>query len=806
MDSIVNSSDVSADGGLRADGERFMPAVMRGSIVLEHIHRYELAAQLVRGRVVLDIASGEGYGSALLAQWAESVFGVDIAPDAVRHAQATYGHDRLKFLVGDCAAIPLGDHSIDVVVSFETIEHHDRHEQMLSEIKRVLRPDGLLLMSSPDKLEYSEKTGLRNQFHVKELYEHEFKSLIAAHFEQCAFLGQRMLYGSAIGGSEAAGPPRFRTFGTSEPASAQLQRPQYWIALASDRQLPLIDASFLEEAPEARFVEARNERQSAFAAIARAVAPPRSDVLRAALTDKWYLGNNADVAASGVDPVEHWLERGVVECRQPGSDMVALIRALAEEGHARAAMTARAELPPEELLGAALPALLEAQRTLEAHLRERVELERSHAEEVDALKASQAARMQEAEASGAALLQRLADREREHAEAIAQLGAQHAADLNAAAQRHQGEIKAVLAERASLEARVQAMEAAHAQELAVVRATEQAHAQAALQQAEQARAEGAQAMESLRQEHVARERAVFDRLTQLQASLQADAARRESALQELAQRLQGDHSQAILHLTSLQTVHQQDSEARWHKLGEVLNRNGADTSALINQISKEALQRDEAWMAHFQSLQTSAAQERQMQLAAFERQLADLASHLRETSVQAQAAQSSRLEAQFNEVQGQAARHGEAIAREHAALRERLDQWLNGTLRQRESGWDQERQAVADRIARLEEQLQEAHRRTVELVARHEAQLERVAQQAAERLEAGTRNLEQERAALLLQHRQAEAKTLRELLDLQSRRSWRWAARLGRWLGDPPLPDWPVTRVTEASESRGERP
>ncbi|MGB4263950.1 MAG: methyltransferase domain-containing protein, partial [Bacteroidales bacterium] len=88
--------------------------------------------------------------------------------------------------------------TIDVVVSFETIEHTTMHDEMMLEIKRVLKPDGLLIMSSPDKYNYSEKRGFRNKFHVKELYLEEFENLIKKYFKYDKMLFQRYFHGSMM--------------------------------------------------------------------------------------------------------------------------------------------------------------------------------------------------------------------------------------------------------------------------------------------------------------------------------------------------------------------------------------------------------------------------------------------------------------------------------------------------------------------------------------------------------------------------------------------------------------------------------
>ena len=85
--------------------------------------------------------------------------------------------------------------SVDLVVSFETIEHHDRHLEMVKEIRRILRPDGVLIISSPDKHEYSDVPGFKNEYHVKELYLSEFTDLLASHFTHVGVFGQRISSG-----------------------------------------------------------------------------------------------------------------------------------------------------------------------------------------------------------------------------------------------------------------------------------------------------------------------------------------------------------------------------------------------------------------------------------------------------------------------------------------------------------------------------------------------------------------------------------------------------------------------------------
>lgn len=172
-------------------GERMVPDHNQNkSIYAEHIVRYMFAIQFVKNKVVLDIASGSGYGTAMIADAnAKKVTGIDISEEAIAHSKEHYGRDNIKFLVGDAAKIPLDDNSIEVAISFETIEHIPDYRAFLSEIRRVLKPDGIFLVSTPNKAIYPPG----NEYHIKEFYIEEFQDLLGEYFPEIVLEKQKTL-------------------------------------------------------------------------------------------------------------------------------------------------------------------------------------------------------------------------------------------------------------------------------------------------------------------------------------------------------------------------------------------------------------------------------------------------------------------------------------------------------------------------------------------------------------------------------------------------------------------------------------
>lgn len=254
-------------------GERYVPWVDLGTpeIHYEHLHRYYFASQFVEGKKVLDLASGEGYGCAIMAEKAAEVIGVELDENAVKHAVYRYNLPNVKFMKGSITEIPIqGEKIFDVITCFEAIEHIENHEKLLAEVKRLLKQDGLFIISSPNRLLYSDKTGYKNPYHVRELYFDEFRGLLVKYFPYVYFLGQKVYPVSSIW-PLGAGKGFYTEFCVRKadtgfiPVGVQEKIPLYFIAIASEQKLPEgIKFSTLTDVSEELFGRLRqlvNERE-----------------------------------------------------------------------------------------------------------------------------------------------------------------------------------------------------------------------------------------------------------------------------------------------------------------------------------------------------------------------------------------------------------------------------------------------------------------------------------------------------------------------------------------------------------------
>lgn len=171
--------------------ERIVPDETEPGIVALHRKRYEFALPLCDGKDVLDLGCGVGYGTALLAERARRAVGIDLDPDAIAYARRRYGATNVEYREDDALALGLVDGSFDVVCSFETIEHVADRDALLREVRRVLRPGGSFLVSTPRATRTEPEP--ENPFHAVELSRADFEALLRRHFDEVELYGQRRL-------------------------------------------------------------------------------------------------------------------------------------------------------------------------------------------------------------------------------------------------------------------------------------------------------------------------------------------------------------------------------------------------------------------------------------------------------------------------------------------------------------------------------------------------------------------------------------------------------------------------------------
>jgi len=177
-------------------GERAVEGLTPGRIWQDHTARYRFACAYVRGKSVLDIACGTGFGSRILLQaGAARVVGIDISEDAIRFAREKYEAPGLEFETGDVLSIPYPQDSFERIVSFETLEHVKNPKRALEEMNRVLAPGGVLAISSPNRKltspQKKKEEAPANPFHVTEFTVAEFREILDGRFEVLEFYGQR---------------------------------------------------------------------------------------------------------------------------------------------------------------------------------------------------------------------------------------------------------------------------------------------------------------------------------------------------------------------------------------------------------------------------------------------------------------------------------------------------------------------------------------------------------------------------------------------------------------------------------------
>ncbi len=165
---------------LEFTGERVVPSKSPPRLEAEHRARYEFACNQVRGMKVLDIGCGTGYGTYMMSGYAQSVTGVDIDKDAIDHAKENYGATNPSFAVADIRDLPFADGDFDACVCFEVIEHIENPDTLVQQASRVLKPSGMLIVSTPNGA--VRTSSQRNPYHVNEFRLGELRELLRESF------------------------------------------------------------------------------------------------------------------------------------------------------------------------------------------------------------------------------------------------------------------------------------------------------------------------------------------------------------------------------------------------------------------------------------------------------------------------------------------------------------------------------------------------------------------------------------------------------------------------------------------------
>lgn len=189
----VDTSDLPLEAypELILTGERTLPGVREENYWFQrHLVAYDHVLTLAEGKRVLDLGSGEGYGTSLLSTRAERAVGVDLAPEAIYHARRTYRRSNLRFMYSDIYDLDLEDGSFDLVCSLQVIEHLHEPARFMREARRVLAPGGLCVITTPNRLLISPgRDEPVNPFHIIEYDSRQFQDFMGEFYDRVEMLG-----------------------------------------------------------------------------------------------------------------------------------------------------------------------------------------------------------------------------------------------------------------------------------------------------------------------------------------------------------------------------------------------------------------------------------------------------------------------------------------------------------------------------------------------------------------------------------------------------------------------------------------
>ncbi len=225
-------------------GERYIPnnENVDQELGIEHLNRYFSVLPFVTGKKVLDAACGVGYGSKILADQATHVTGVDIDEATITYAKEYYQSENIEYLVNDIEKISAEAEVFDVAISFETLEHLSKKKQdnFLHEIKRVLKKNGILIISTPDKKNYSEEFNFHNKFHKNEFHHDEFVRFLQSRYKHVELYYQSFEVCNLLTHNKS------HSLKLLHRTSVEVHNGKYMVAVCSDSPWPQINFSSLQ--------------------------------------------------------------------------------------------------------------------------------------------------------------------------------------------------------------------------------------------------------------------------------------------------------------------------------------------------------------------------------------------------------------------------------------------------------------------------------------------------------------------------------------------------------------------------------
>ena len=184
---------------LQDSGERIIPP-QEGevSVVFEH-HKftYDVTSKHIFNKDVLDVGCGTGYGAAILANHARTVTGIDYHIPALEYCKNIYSANNIAYSGMEAVSLAFKDDCFDIATSFQVIEHISDVRKFLKELKRVVKPGGLIFISTPNVSDKAKKSS-NNSFHVNEMSYYDLNELLTSEFNSFKIEGQTYSSGGVL--------------------------------------------------------------------------------------------------------------------------------------------------------------------------------------------------------------------------------------------------------------------------------------------------------------------------------------------------------------------------------------------------------------------------------------------------------------------------------------------------------------------------------------------------------------------------------------------------------------------------------